>query len=236
MGSQVGGPTVRYRQVGGRRPAPVREILEISNDGAFQMWRSVNAGKAAAPIVVGSFAGSLAPEAVRELAAELAGARSASNLNLTPAPDGPVEFIEFDGVHASLGRNQQAPGAWGPVIDRLRRLLGDLTRDPRAAIALEVTRDGVAGRLVHRGNQPVRVDLDALAVRAVLWDDLTKLGDWRSPTSARFGRLTVSPGWSLNLPLDHHFDVSGGRTVDVFASFLLYDGRDAIPVWLAHTS
>jgi hypothetical protein len=221
--------TISYRRSGGRRPPRDNESLHIDDKAGFTMWRSVGAATyPATPI--GRFAGTLDSETTEALAKEGASAVAAGNLSLTPKPDGSLETIAVDSVLASLGANDDPKGPWQPLVSRLRQLLGELTTQPLAAVTVRVEQEGTSAQLVHLGTEPLRLDLSALTVRAVLWQNHSVKGDWRAPNPGIPGEITAEPGWSLNLPFEHGFDVPEGASVRVYVTFSVLDGNNAVPV------
>jgi hypothetical protein len=220
--------TISYLRRGGRRPPRDNESLRI-DESNFTMWRSVGAATyPATPI--GHFAGTLDSETAQALTKEGASAVAAGNLSLTPKPDGSLESITVDSVRASLGANDDPKGPWQPLVSRLRQLLGDLTTQPLAAIAVRVQHDGAAAQLVHLGTEPLRLDLSALTVRAVLWQNHSVKGDWRAPNPGLSGEISAEPGWSLNLPFEHGFDVPEDASVRVYVTFSILDSDNSLPV------
>jgi len=220
---------VIYQRSGGRRPPRDNESLQITGDAGFTMWRSVGAATYPAT-AIGHFAGTLASDILDALTKQCAAAAGAGNLTLTPKPDGAQETITVDSARASLGANDDPAGPWQPLVTHLRQLLGDLTAQPRAAIAVQVEPDGSSARLVHLGTEPIRLDLTALTVRAVLWRNYTTLGDWRAPNAGLPGEITAVPGWSLDLPFDHGFTVPEGTSVRVYVTFGAFNGTVLVPV------
>jgi hypothetical protein len=221
--------TITYQRSGGRRPPRDNESLRIDDEAGFTMWRSVGAATYPAT-AIGRFAGTLTSEAREALTQEGAAAVAVGNLSLTPKPDGALETIVVAGVQASLGANDDPTGPWLPLVSRVRQLLGDLTAQPRAAIAVEVGQDGTSAQLVHLGTEPLRLDLSALTVRAVLWQNYATRGDWRAPNPGLFGELNAEPGWSLNLPFDHGFTVADGASVRAYVTFSAFNGEVSVPV------
>lgn len=220
---------ISYQRSGGRRPPRDNESLQIADDADFTMWRSVGAATYPAT-AIGRFAGRLTSDVHEALAKECAGAAGAGNLTLTPKPDGALETITVDSVRASLGANDDPTGPWEPLVTHLRQLLGDLTAQPRAAIAAHIEPDGASARLVHLGTEQLRLDLTALTVRAVLWRNYTTLGDWRAPNAGRPGETTAAPGWSLDLPFDHGFTIPEGTSVRVYVTFGAFNDAVLVPV------
>lgn len=235
--------SVTYFRSGGWQPPRDNETLQIDNGGEFTMWRSIG-WAAYPPTPVGRFKGKLAKEEWTALQSEIAAATSAGDLQVPLLPDSAVEEIELDGdpdgpvVEATLGSNARPPGPWLPLVERLRGLLGSLTSHPMAAIALEVEKDGSAARLVHKGDEPIEIDLSDMTVRAIVWEGWTQHGDWHAPQKASGngnGHKTgkkVSTGWSYDLPFEHGLKLEPGYEVVAYVTFGLSDGEEIVPVSL----
>jgi hypothetical protein len=225
--------SISYSRTGGFRPPRDREILEIQDTGEFTMWRSIG-WATDPPSPIGRFSGEIDEALNARLHEEAAAAAKAGNLQMKLSPDSPVETIQIGEAKATVGANDEAEGPWGDVVRRLRKLLSDLTRHPQAAIALEVSKDGQTARLVHHGKEPLRLDLTAMTVRAVLWEEYDKPGDWRSPSrhSGDMANIEAGVGWSLDLPFDHGFEVGGKREVVAYVTFTVFDAKRAVPVSL----
>jgi hypothetical protein len=194
------------------------------------MWRSI------ATAVV-RFSGKLDASELRTLQSEAEAAATAGDFSKPPAPAGSVEMIDVNGGHASLGSNAYGEGAWGTLIDHLRRLLGELLHMPQAAIGLEVSPNARSARLVHLGEKPIAVDLSGLSVRAVLWGrGYQKLGDWKSSLGATFGPAQVEArnAWSFTLPFDHGFTPSDDQVVHVYANFAVTEEGQRAEVSVVH--
>ena len=246
-----GGPLIaRLRRLGGRVPPADNEHLDVAPDGSFSMWRSANTG------VAGRFAGSLDGGELAALVEEARAAAAAGDLEVQAFPDDAVERVEVDGAHAEMGGGSQLDGAWAPLVARLHRLLDELTAQPLAAVALQVEQGGRRAALVHRGSQPLHLDLAKLASRAVLWGpEWWLLEDWRSgeagPAAAAppaegaagpgagegaAGPVVAGPGWSLELPFGHGFEPGPGRMIQAFAELTVVDRDLPVPVGLVTIS
>lgn len=222
---------VRYARVGGRVLPSDNEGLEIDDDAAFRMWRSI------AP-AIGRFAGSLDPSELKSLKSEAKNAAAVGDFAKPPSRDGSVELIDVDGAHASLGSNDYAEGDWGVLITHLRRLLDDLIRMPRAAVGIEVAPDGRSARLVHLGQKPIAVDLSHLSVRAVLWArGYRKVGDWTSPSGQSSGssQIEASGSWSFPLPFEHGLKMAKDRVIHVYARFAVTENGQRADVSAQYT-
>jgi hypothetical protein len=219
---------VTYSRGGGWRPPVDRELLEIRGDGDFTMWRSVSL---AAP--VGRFAGRLDPATQDALRRHLESAVRAGSIELTAEPDAAFEGIvvkdeadQTTRASAGMGSSNQREGPWGDLVKELRRLLHDLTRFPRAAIALEMDERARDARLVQLGEEPLRLDLSGLTVRVSLWDHEDIIaGDWTEQGKRSGDRADVEarPGWSLDLPFDHDLRIKPGYHLAAYA--ILADNR-----------
>ncbi len=231
---------VRLSRVGGRVPPPDNEHLDVAPDGEFSMWRSTNTG------IAGRFAGRLDPDELAGLEAETRQASAAGDLEVPPFPDAAIETVQVQGARAELGGDTDGP--WAPLVARLHRLLDELTAAPLAAIALEVDHEGRRARLVHRGSQPLRLDLSGLSSRAVLWGpNWWLLQDWRSGTgddgagpagagaTAR-GPVEAGPSWSMELPFGHGFEPGPDRILQGFAELVVIEREVPVPVGLMATS
>lgn len=224
---------ISYSRSGGRTPPRDREILEINSEGTFSMWRSVGSATHP-PTPIGRFAGQLYDQGQIQLQEAAAKAAKAGNLKLKPLPGAATETITVDEAQARLGANDKPEGAWTDVIEQLRRLLGNLTAFPQAAVKLEVQERGRTARLVQQGPDELQLDLSGLTVRAVLWEGYNKAGDWRAkelPAGAA-SKVKAGPGWSFDLPFDHGFKIETGQEVVAYVTFAAFDGDRSIPVAL----
>ena len=223
---------VDYRRSGGRTPAD-DERIEIADDGTFAARRTVG-GRA-----IGDFAGQLPDDEIDALRAEVATAAEAGDLAVATPPDGATEMIAAAGRTAQLGSNEQPGGTWGPLVERLRRLVADaVATSPRAALQLEAA--SRQGRLVHAGADPIEVDVASIGVRLVRLDkDGAVLGRWNAPAAggledddgpAPADWQTAGPGWSHALPFDHPLELAPGDWLQVWVTLTvrsdgLRDGR-----------
>lgn len=217
---------ITYRRVGGLRMPRFAEVLSISDDGAFTMWRSVSHASAL-PAPIGRFAGQLDDPILATLRNAAAASRAAGSRAWPILPDSPVDTIEAGETTATLGIHEDGEGPWGSLAGVLRTLLHDLTDSPRAAIGLQV--DGGA-RLVHLGTEALPIDLSGLALRVVHWRGGASQDLWTAdhPGPA----LAAPPGWSLELPFDHGFAMIEGDRLSVQVTFAADDGSGSIPVSL----
>jgi hypothetical protein len=218
---------ISLTRTGGLRPPPFDERLTVAADGTFTMWRSVSMASSL-PSPIGSFAGRLDEANLAEIvtAAEAAAAEGSRTWTITP--DSPVDVIEVDGANGTLGLHDGGEGAWAVLAALARPLLGTLTAQPLAAVALDL--EGGAA-LTHLGAAALRLDLSALAVRVDQWRD----GEFQHRWTAAPGDLGVveaGPGWRLALPFDHGFALGPADRLLVHASFAAHDGSRLVPVGL----
>ena len=221
-----------YTIDGGRRPAPAHERLEISDDGAFTMWRSLST-MSTPPSAVGRFAGSVPADALRQIQQAASEASGAGDLAQPVPPDGAVQVVQLDGATARVGAHAEATGAWGTLLGLLRELLGTLADQPLAVVAVEVAKDASRASLRHLGTVPLVLELAGAVVRVVVWRDGAKAGDWRSGPIGD-AKVEASAGWSLELPFDHSLALHAGDKTDVYVTFGADDGGHAVRAQLLH--
>jgi hypothetical protein len=224
---------IQYKRTGGSRPPRDRELLTVDDKGEFSLWRSIGAA-VFPPTAVGRFAGQLNAGDLAALQKLTQAAQKAGDLAVVPLPGSVIERVILgDGVNARLGIHDEPDGPWGALLARLRQLLADLTAHPQAALKLTVTAKGDAARLAHLGDQPLRLDLSGLAIRAVLWEGYKNLGDWRYSGPAEWeGDIVAEPGWSLELPFAHGHAVRPSMEVVAYVTLAAYDGRRLVPIGL----
>jgi hypothetical protein len=225
-----GQEVIALSRTGGMRLPQFDEVLEVDGDGVFNMWRSVSKASEL-PSPIGRFAGSVTDAQKEALGAASKRAAGEGSRTWLVSPDSPVDKFEVDGVNATLGIHHQGEGAWQDLAALVRPLLRELTASPLAAIALEV--DGGA-KLVHQGTEPLTLDLSTLTVRADHWRDSQSLARWTapSPSATTHGEVVAKPGWKLQLPFEHGFDVQPGDRVTADVTFTAHDGNRLIPVGL----
>lgn len=214
---------VSYQRRGGTPPSD-HEMLDVSPDGSFRLWRSVV--RDTSPPVIGAFAGAL--EAAERQALELAvrACRSASAVDLAPPAGAAVEKVDVAGRRSTWAEDASPPEPWGTLAVRLRALVTSLTRHPVAAVALE--HDATTARLRHIGVEPLELDLSqGVTVRAIRWVDALPAGEWRAPAEGP-GSVSAAAGWSFELPFAHEHGPAEVITAGV-DGVLAFDGQ----FWLA---
>lgn len=209
---------------GSQSPA-VAESVEVAGDGTLTGWRSVSDGG------VGWFAGQLP-------AGELAGIRALVEAVIEPPPpasrrpDTAEEVLELDATGpVAIAGLRDGPGEWPRLATAARRLLDRLTDFPRAAVSVTHAAGDVA-RLVHRGTDPVRLDLGVIAVRATAWrGHYEPAGDWSGVVEGP-GEVEAGPGWAYDIPLGLHPE---GAVLHLTVDFAILSGTTRIPVRAKHT-
>jgi hypothetical protein len=220
---------LRYRVVGGRGAPPSDERLEIDDD-RFTLWRSTGLPLA------GRFAGQLTEAAARDVAAAEAAAIGARPPDAEVPPDAPIETVELgDGTTIELGHRGEVEGPWGELVEHLRRLADDLVDHPAAAIALELAQDERSAGLVHRGPDPVGIDLSAAGISVHAWKGYYEpAGRWLRGPMALDARGAAGRGWRVDLPFDHGLKTGAGRALQVAVDFSLRDGDQWRRVSVVH--
>lgn len=174
-----------YRNSGATVPATA-ENVELAADGAFTGWRSI------AP-AVGFFAGTLSEA---ELAPIRAGVEEAGDATPgLPPPGAVVETLQLSGRDPLVVSGVQAGEPLGALVDAARSLLDRTMLDaPRAAISLD------GNKLVHRGTDPLELDLSTVGFRANFWRGYYEPAGESFESLPGPGRVHTGPGWSLDLP------------------------------------
>jgi len=223
-----------YERGGGMAQPSDNELLEIENDGSFTMWRSVG-WATVPPTPVGRFAGQVNKNDLRLLKEEAGAASGAGDLSSRMQPGIPVETIETEGASAEVTPGRDIPGPWGKLVEHLRELLGSLADQPAAALALEVAGDRQRARLVHLGDDPLRLDLGEVTLHVSQQSQTgAGLGEWRLPATDLGGEITAEAGWSIDLPFDHGLTLETGSSMTVVANLVAFDEDGlAVPVSLA---
>jgi hypothetical protein len=206
-------------------PPPLRETLDVEDDGSWRVWRSV--GQA-----IGRFAGSpevadSAGKRILELAAAAEGSDPPSKGKFPP--DATIERIHVGDRSATVPYRHTPDGPWGELVAASRRLLDEAIAHPRAAIRLVVVGPDRV-RLEHRGQEPLPIELGSAQVEATVWHDGAFVGAGMGRIDA--GHVDAGPGWSLDVPLEGIDPSAGGEAV-IFVSFVADDGGVYIPVTLS---
>jgi len=226
--------TVSYFRTGRARTGVAeREWLAVDGQ-TFQAWRSVGAS------AVGRFGGPLTDDESARVADAVAACAAAGSPDAPVArPGSTVVQIDLDGTSTQFGSGSPPPGPWSELDTVLSELCDAIVDRPVAAIAVEP--DGDDGyRLVHRGTDPIDVDLSDGTFVAVAWSGwYAEVG--RSEGELTGGTETATPGWTVAVPVgslpadgenDGEDDVEndGEIVVHVTARFALVGDRDAAPV------
>ncbi len=165
---------------------------------------------------MGWFAGSLSADRLDGLRAAIDAATATSAL---PPPGSSVETLEVPGRDPVVvtGMDEAEP---------LRELLDEMVDSPRAAVGLD------GGRLVHRGTDPLELDLTTVAVQAYFWKGYYEPAGQASEVLAG-ERVEAGPGWTLDLPA---LDPPPGDdiTTHVTVDFAIVANGNVVPVQVQH--
>jgi hypothetical protein len=202
-------------------PPPLREVVEVKDDGSWRAWRS-NA------TAVGRFAGS-DPGGRRVLetgrAAVASGPPPATSAG--GALDEATDELDVSGTQVELTYGDTPAGAWGEAFEAARDLLSDAPNHPLAAIALLVRAPGLL-RLEHHGSEPLAVELGSGRFEAIVYDAAGMPVD-SSFGPVDLGQITAGPGWSADVEVESLTPPPGGK-LDVEVSFVADDDGVYIPV------
>jgi hypothetical protein len=200
-------------------PPPLREVLDVADDGTFTMWRSVGE-------IVGRFAGSIpGAAAAGALAADAASAEPPATLEL--APDTTVDTVTVGGRTMATTQHRRPDGPWGELLALGRELLDALVDRPAAAIAASLPSPTVL-RLEHRGDGTLPVLLGGAVVDVRVWSPTDLVAQvFAEPPDA--GQVEVGPGWFLEVPLPE-LALPAGTTLAVDVSFVADDGGVLVPM------
>lgn len=185
---------VHYERKGGRAPSQY-EQLDISEDGAFRLWRTAGSDR------VGAFAGTLDDAERAALAAEVAAADPEAAPPPARRPHALTEYLGAGTTTAVFDPYDEPAGPWGTLLTRLRRLLDELTAAPRAALEAAVDGDAHALTLRRLGDAPLHVDFDDGGVTVeVFGADQQLERTWQAPP-LEDGPLERAPGVEVRVPL-----------------------------------
>jgi hypothetical protein len=209
-----------HRNDGSTSPATA-ENVDLADDGRFTGWRSI------AP-VVGWFAGELPTSECEELRTAIAGLDDA--VPDPPPPGASVETLELPARDPLVVSGVEGDGPLGRVVDRARRLLDDMVGSPRAAVALEA---GSPPRLVHRGTDPIELDLSTVAMHAHHWRGYYEpAGEATEVLSGQ--RVEAGPGWTLDLPSLPAAPSGSDITTHLTVDLAIVAGGNVVPVQVQH--
>jgi hypothetical protein len=212
---------------GSQSPA-LAESAEVADDGAICGWRSVSGDG------VGWFGGTLSDAEVRGLRSLVDATGGKAPAPIPPAPGSASETLELEptGPVAIAGIRDGAQ-PWAVLAAAARLLIDRLTDFPRSAVALVPAGEGRA-QLVHRGTEPLHLDLSTVELRVTAWRGYYQpAGDW-SLVVAGPAEVEAGPGWSYGFDLGP--DIPAGRdiTLHVTAEFAILSGTTRVPVAAAH--
>lgn len=200
-------------------PPPLRELLDVADDGTFTMWRSVGE-------IVGRFAGTV-PDA--GAAAAVAADSAAGDPPAAPelAPDATVDTVTVAGRSHTTTQHRRPDGPWGDLLALGRELLDALVDQPAAAIAASLPSPTLL-RLEHRGDGTLPVLLGGAVVDVRAWSPTDLVAQaYAEPPPA--GAVDAGPGWVLEVPLPE-LPLPAGTTLAVDVSFVADDGGVLVPM------
>jgi hypothetical protein len=209
---------VAFHRLGGY-PPPEREMLEVELDGAFRLWRSI------AP-AVGRFAGQVAEPAEFQRLVEAAAA-DAPPAGGSVTPDAPIETVVVGDASLRLEAGVAIEGPWGELLDACRRLADDGLRQPIAAIGIELEPPDTV-RLVHRGREPLPIELGTAEVQLNLWRDGAPVAIG-STRPKGVDHVEAGPGWSIEIAVPG-LAGAGAGLLGGQASFIATDAGVYVPV------
>jgi hypothetical protein len=126
--------------------------------------------------------------------------------------------------------------AWAAVAFHCRKLLDLAVEYPAAAIGLEAVDGSAKGRLVHRGEETVTLDLTGLRPRAVLRTARGEpVDEWvgQTPTrrtSSLVDMVVAGPGWHHDVVAEHGFAPGQGELVTLAVDFTIVAPLAPVPV------
>jgi hypothetical protein len=218
------------RSGGGRWGLAEEEWLSVDGD-EFQAWRTIGAAAA------GRFGGRLTAAESARLAGAVAACEVAEPAHPpVPRPGAASVQIDIDSTSVHYQSGSPPSGRWAALDGVLHDLCDAIVDRPTAAIAIEATDDATA--LVHRGRDPIGVDLTSGTFVAIAFTGAHHESDrWEGALVG--GHVMAEPGWSAPIPVDDLPDAlsaSGtvGDNVTVHVRFKIGEGRNAKMVEVAH--
>ena len=221
---------VSYHRSGGARSGiPESEWLSVDGD-TFEAWRTTGASAA------GHFGGTLTADESERLTHSVAACEAAEPAHPpVRRPGAKTVQVDIGSTSVTYGSGSPPPGPWAKLDEVLHDLCDAIVDRPTAAIGVEATADGT--QLVHRGDDPIAVDLtDGTFVAMAFTGWYHEVA--RSEGALDGGKDTAEPGWSAPIPVGELPDSeSAGEkvTVHVIARFTIGEGRSAKQVEVAHT-
>ncbi len=217
-----------YRSGGGRTGVPEGEWLSVDGD-TFEAWRSTGAAAA------GHFGGTLTADESERLAHAVAACEAAEPAHSPDRRPGAAAVqVDIGSTSVTYGSGSPPPGPWAKLDTVLHDLCDAIVDRPTAAIAIEVADDGT--RLVHRGQDPIAVDLTDGTFVAMAFTGWYH-EEARSEGALDGSKESAEPGWSAPIVIGELPDSGeAGSTVivHVIARFTIGEGRNATQVEVAH--
>lgn len=208
----------RFRRTSHHSPAE-HEILEITVDGTFSMWRSTGE-------VIGRFGGRVPEFQSLSDAVEHAAASPIPETEELPM-DASLEQLDVDGRTLSMSADDEIEGSWGRLVAMTRLLIDNLRDQPRAALAIRATDPGQP-ELVQRGDETLVLELIQPMASVSVWRD-SQLADSTSGFADVIERVDAVPGWTLAIPAGAITTQAGDIAV-IEVGLDAYDGEVPLPV------
>jgi hypothetical protein len=196
-------------------------VLTVTDDGSYRLWRTI-ARASQPPSPVGRFIGRLPSDRWEKLRRTVESCRKAEPVELSLPPDAAREKVVLGKRISTWAEGHVPPPPFDDLAAEARRLLGELTTSPEAALELQVDGNLVAA-VRHVGHASLDLDLSGANVRAVRWDNDAAVEEWCADVGGPRS-VTAVPGWVYELPFDHPF----GRQAIVSAhvdNLLAFDGE-----------
>lgn len=212
------GPTISYCRSGGGRSGVAEEEWLSAHGDEFEARRTTGVS------IAGHFAGTLSAEELERLAGAVAACEAAEPAH-PQAPRRGATSVQIDIDSTSVHYQSGAPpsGRWARLDQVLRELCDAIVDRPTAAIAIQSTDDGV--ELVHRGGDPIAVDLtDGTFVAIAFTGGDHEEARWEGALDG--GQVTAEPGWSTPVAIGE-LPAGDDITVHVIARFTIDEGRHA---------
>ncbi len=222
--------TVSYHRSGGGRTGVAEgEWLSVDGD-EFQAWRTTGAP------AVGHFGGTLTAAESDRLAHAVAACEAAEPAHAPDRRPGATTVqVDINSTSVTYGSGSPPAGPWAKLDGVLHDLCDAIVDRPTAAIGIEVSGDGT--ELVHRGRDPIAVDLTNGTFVAMAFTGWYH-EEARSEGALAGGKETAESGWNAPIPIGDlpNSETAGDKvTVHVVARFTIGEGRHATQVEVAHT-
>lgn len=226
------GGSASYLRAGGMPPAD-DERLEIDDDGAWRLWRTMGGA------LVGGFAGTLSADRRRRLAAAITSVEDGRGSMPSqgparpgrPRPDSAHEAITVGEARLDIGAGGDPDPVWAPIVRLLRRWTEGLAAPDGADAALQLQLSATGPVIVRHGDGRLRVWPATLRVDVYARDrdgivvDRASRGPGPDDVAPRGEETTTGPDWTLPVELPKPIDPPADGTLECWV-FLDIDGPD----------